>query len=279
MAHKKKERIDPLTLEMPYGGIDTHAHLVSGKIWDDVENILERAEKCGISHIGEIFLRHESYLAKKDFFKENIFYIYGLHPTDLNNIVYNELDLIREDIALDQGQKKKIKAIGEIGLDYYWKEVEPNLQQIYFRLQLKMAKDFDLPVVVHSREAFDDTVKILLEEGYKDQRLLWHCFDADSVRAKIIIENGWHISVPGSVTYKGNDALRSALHTIPKDRLMLETDCPYLSPEPWRGTANEPSLTVFTAKCIADELGRDKNELWLTCGENAKKFFNLVDAE
>ena len=138
-----------------------------------------------------------------------------------------------------------------------------------------MAKELNLPVVIHSRDAFDDTLRILLDEGYSNLPLLWHCFDGDAEKAQTIVSHGWYISIPGSVTYKANTAMRESLHHIPKDKLMLETDCPYLSPEPWRGQTNEPALVVFTAECVANELNRDITELWLTCGKNAQDFFSL----
>lgn len=277
MSHKKKERIDPLTLALPAGGVDSHAHLDSERLWHDRDNILQRAKDCGVSYIGEIFLRHASYLEKKDYFndKDHVFFIYGVHPTDLLKIDDNELENIKNDIILDQENTKKIRAIGEIGLDYYWKEVPAQMQEDYFRRFLVMAKEFNLPVVIHCREAFDDTLRILLDEGYSNRPLLWHCFDGDKEKAQIIISHGWHISIPGSVTYKPNTAMREALHSIPKDKLMLETDCPYLSPEPWRGKTNEPAFTVFTAQSVANELNRDISELWITCGKNAQEFFSL----
>ena len=277
MAHKKKECIDPQSLGLPSGGVDTHAHLVSGRLWDDRDEVLQRAKDCGISHIGQVFLRSESYREKKEYYlnKDHVFFIYGIHPTDLLEISSTELEEIKKDIIIDRQSTKKVRAVGEIGLDFYWKEVPADVQEDYFRRQLKMAKEVNLPVVIHSRDAFDETVRILLDEGYHGLPLLWHCFDGDTEKAETILSHGWHISIPGSVTYKANTAFREALHCIPKDRLMLETDCPYLSPEPWRGKTNEPALSVFTAKCVADELGRDVAELWVTCGQNAMRFFSL----
>lgn len=277
MSHKKKERIDPLSLALPAGGVDSHAHLDSERLWIDRDGVLQRAKDCGISYIGEIFLRHAAYQEKKDYFndKDHVFFIYGIHPTDLLKIDETEFENIKNDIALDQKNTKKIKAVGEIGLDYYWKDVPAQLQEEYFRRFLVMAKEFNLPVVIHCREAFDDTLRILLDEGYSNLPLLWHCFDGDKEKAQIIIGHGWHISIPGSVTYKPNSATREALHSIPKDKLMLETDCPYLSPEPWRGKTNEPAFTVFTAQIVAHELNREIDELWITCGKNAQEFFSL----
>lgn len=277
MAHKKKNLIDPKTLNMPFGGVDSHAHLGFDRLWEDRDAILERAHDCGIAHIGQVFLRHEEYISKKEYFndKEGVFFIYGIHPTDILNLNENEFEQIVEDIKADQAQDKKIRAIGEIGLDYYWKDVPHVDQEIYLRKQLRFAKEIDLPVVIHSRDAFEDTMRILLDEGFSQQKLLWHCFDKTKEHAEIIMENGWYLSIPGQISYKGNTFIGDALSAIDRNRLLIETDSPFLSPEPWRGKTNEPALCVFTAQLIAEKLGCDKDELWLQCGENARRFFGI----
>lgn len=277
MGHKKKTYIDPKTLNLPLSGCDSHAHIVTAPIWEDRDAVLERAKEAGVKTIGEVMLGHAQYEAHREYFadKDNVFFIYGIHPTDLLEISENEAELIREDILKDKAGDRKIKAVGEIGLDYFWKEVPRDLQQAYFRKMLRLAKECGLPAVIHSREAFEDTVEILLEEGFHDYPLLWHCFDRDSECAKIVLSHGWHISVPGSVTYKGNGHIREAVKIIDRNRLLVETDCPYLSPEPWRGKPNEPAYTVFTAECIAKELGVETAELWEQCGNNARRFFGV----
>ena len=111
--------------------------------------------------------------------------------------------------------------------------------------------------------------------GFAGYPLLWHCFGGGPALARRILKNGWHISVPGPVTYPANAALREALPLIPAERLLLETDSPYLAPAPWRGRRNEPALTVFTARAVAEARGVAPEELWLTCGENARRFFGL----
>lgn len=278
MGHKKKVYIDPKTLNLPLVGCDSHAHIVSEGIWEDRDAIIARAKEAGVKTIGEVLLGHRQYTEHKEYFagKDDIFFIYGVHPTDLLEIQENEAELIKEDILKDKKEAKKIKAVGEIGLDYFWKEVPKDLQQSYFRKMLKIAKECELPVVIHSREAFEDTVAILLEEGFHGYPLLWHCFDRDTECAKTVLSHGWHISVPGSVTYKANVHVREALHVMDRERLLVETDCPYLSPEPWRGKPNEPAFTVFTAECIAKELGVETAELWEQCGNNARRFFGVA---
>lgn len=277
MGHKKKILIDPQTLNLPLVGCDSHAHIVTEPLWEDRDAVLERAKAAGVARIGEVFLGHSQYVAHKDYFhdKPHVFFIYGVHPTDLLEVSENEIELIKQDIMQDRLEGGRIKAVGEIGLDYFWKEVPQDLQQVWFRRLLALAKECALPVVIHSRDAFDDTVRILLEEGFHNYPLLWHCFDRDTACAETVLSHGWHISVPGSVTYKKNEHILEAVKIIDKDRLLVETDSPYLSPEPWRGKPNEPAFTVFTAEHIAKGLGMETSELWETCGNNAKRFFGL----
>ncbi len=280
MGHKKKVYIDPKTLNLPFAGCDSHAHIVTAPLWEERDAVLERAKEAGVKTIGEVLLGHTQYKNCKDYFndKEDVFFIYGLHPTDLLEIEEGEVERIYNDIVQDKKEKQKIKAVGEIGLDYFWQEVPHDLQHDYFRKMLAVAKKCELPVVIHSRDAFEDTVAILLEEGFDGYPLLWHCFDRDSECAKIVMSHGWHISIPGSVTYKANAHVREALHVLDRKRLLVETDSPYLSPEPWRGKPNEPAFTVFTAECVAKELGMETAELWAQCGNNARRFFGMNES-
>lgn len=277
MGHKKKVYIDPKTLGLPLVGCDSHAHIVTAPLWEERDAVIMRAAEAGVKTIGEVLLGHKQYAEHSEYFygKDNVFLIYGIHPTDLLEISADEPGLVKEDILRDKRGGQKIKAVGEIGLDYYWKEVPQDLQREYFRKMLAVAKECSLPVVIHSREAFDDTVKILLEEGFHGYPLLWHCFDRDKECAKTVLSHGWHISIPGSVTYKANVHVREALAYIDRERLLVETDSPYLAPEPWRGKPNEPAFTVFTAECVARELGVETAELWEQTGNNARRFFGV----
>ena len=138
-----------------------------------------------------------------------------------------------------------------------------------------MARELDLPVVIHSRQAEEDTVAVLLEMGFRDRPLLWHCFGGDAAMARTLLDNGWHISVPGPATYPKNVALREAVASIPPDRLMLETDCPYLSPQQYRGKRNEPAYLAFTCAGVAELRDEDPAETWAACGANTLRFFGV----
>ena len=145
-----------------------------------------------------------------------------------------------------------------------------------FGRQLALAREMEKPVVIHCREAEDDCLTLLEARGFAGYPLLWHCFGGTPEMAKRIVHNGWLVSIPGPVTYKANQHVREALACIPVERLLFETDAPYLAPEPWRGTRNESAYTVFSVRLMAEVLGYEPEKLWLTCGENARRFFGLT---
>lgn len=271
MAHKKPERIDPVSVRLPAGGIDTHAHLDSADFDADRQDVIKRAAECGVTAIGNVFLSPEDYEEKKELFRYNpgVFYLLGIHPCDGMKCTPQCLEKIAECVAQDA----RICAIGEIGLDFHWDDCPRELQLQAFARQLEMAKKLEKPVVIHCREAEYDCLTLLEAGGFAGYPLLWHCFGGDAALARRIIHNGWHISIPGPVTYPANENLRKAVTVIPDDRLLLETDSPYLSPVPWRGTRNEPAYTVFTGRAVAQIRGEEPDALWKKCAENARRFF------
>lgn len=274
MGHKKPVRIDPLTEKLALAGCDSHAHLDSKEFDQDRAEVIRRAAEAGVKNIGNVFLGPEEFEAAKDSFMQftGVFFILGIHPCDGLRCT---ADCIERISALFT-KEKNLKAVGEIGLDYHWNDCPREVQRHAFAMQLEMAKALAKPVVIHCREAEDDCLALLEGGGFSGYPLLWHCFGGDKSLAKRIIRNGWHISVPGSVTYPANSALREAVAWIPEEHLLLETDCPYLSPVPWRGTRNEPAYIVFTARCCAEARNEDPEKLWQTCGDNARAFFNVM---
>ena len=286
MSNKKKlspeEQLEyaltlALNLNLPLGGVDSHAHLDDIQYAGDLEQVLARAYAVGVAYVGNVFLSAQAWqqgkarLASKLANSPEIFFQLGIHPNEANLWSKTEEAALTEAVVLDNN----IKAIGEIGLDYYWKDQPAMLQQEVFAAQLRLAKKLDLPVSIHCREAEQDTLAILEREGFRDYPLLWHCFGGDSGLAQYILEQGWHISVPGTVSFKKNFALREALSIIPLNRLHLETDCPYLAPEPFRGKRNEPAYVAFTAEVVAQSCSMEVKELWQACGNNAKRLFGL----
>jgi TatD DNase family protein len=270
---KKKERQPPQSLGLSPVGADSHAHL-DGRGYD-LDAVLARARLCGVRTVGNVFLGPQAYHEGRALFEGlgDVFFLLGVHPHDAAKMKEADLEAIREAFNKDP----RLRAVGEIGLDYYYDFSPKEDQQHWFRRQLALARELDQPVVIHCRDAEDDCLAMLDQAGFGGRPLLWHCFGLGPDWARLITERGWHISVPGTVTYARSEALREAVRAIPADRLLLETDCPYLSPEPYRGKTNEPALLGFTAREIARLRGEDLAGLWQRCGDNTRKFFGLDD--
>ncbi len=279
----KQDRPDPASLGLPPTGADAHAHLdiLARESASQEERravalaALERAAASGVARVGQVFLSPEAYETGKTFFDAwpGVFFLLGIHPTEGMRCTGQTVAAMRQAFAADS----RLRAVGEIGLDFYWDDCPKMVQEEAFRLQLALARERALPVVIHSRAAAPECLAILEAEGFAGRPLLWHCFGGDDAIPLLdrLLANGWHISIPGPVTYPANTALRQAVSRIPRDRLLLETDCPYLAPQPWRGKPNEPAFTVFTAQTVAACQGLDTAELWTLCGENTRRFFSL----
>lgn len=278
MSKKKSPpKTSPLTLGLPLCGVDSHAHLDSKEFRDDLEAVLDLARQAGVARMGNVFLGPEEYLEGRALFARHpqVFFLLGLHPCDGQRCTPDALAAMRHAFAADP----RLRAVGEIGLDFYWDDCPPEIQREAFTAQLSMARELEKPVVIHSRDATEATLDILESQGFKKYPLLWHCFGGTPEEARRIVNNGWYISIPGPVSYPANSVLREAVRDIPLERLLLETDCPYLSPLEWRGKRNEPAFTVFTAQCVAHERAMATAELWRICGENAVRFFGLEGGE
>ncbi|WP_319470717.1 TatD family hydrolase [uncultured Pseudodesulfovibrio sp.] len=270
---KKKPRPEPESLELPLAGVDSHAHLDLDDFDDDREEIIARAKASGISHIINVFLGPDAFEKNRGMFDSHpeISFLLGVHPNNADTLTDDALDRMRAHFKAEP----RLKGVGEIGLDYYWDRVPHDVQKNAFIRQLELARELSLPIIIHSRDANDDAVATLVEQGFRDYPLLWHCFGAGMELAQEIIDNGWHISFPGPVTFRKTDDLQAAVARVPLDRFMIETDCPYLAPEPWRGKRNHPALVAFTARRIAEIKGRSAADIWQMAGDNARAFFNL----
>ena len=270
---KKKPRQEPEALELPRGGVESHAHLDLEDFDEDREEILARAKACGVEQIINVFLGPDAYEKRKGLFDEHpeVSFLLGVHPNNADTLTDDALSRMRAHFKNDT----RLKGVGEIGLDYYWERVDHGIQKRAFIKQLDLARELDLPVIIHSRDANDDCVEILLEQGFKDYPVLWHCFGSGLDLAQQVIDNGWHVSIPGPVTFRKTDDLQAAVARIPFERLLIETDCPFLAPEPWRGKRNHPALIGFTAKRVAEIKGRSLEDLWQITGDNARRFFSL----
>lgn len=268
-----KKMQNPAELGLPLVGADSHAHLDSKGLYENFEAVLERAKAAGVALIGNVFLDIEAWRTTRTQFDghSEIFFILGHHPIDAASWEEGHVERMREVFAMEP----KFKAVGETGLDYYWKDATPEQQKRAFLAQAGLARELGLPLVIHCREAEEDTLNILEGLGMKEYPVLWHCFGGTPELARRIVGNGWNVSIAGPVTYPANEALREALQFIPLNRLHVETDSPYLAPQNRRGKVNEPAYAAFTAAAIADYLGMSRSELWRICGENTRRFFNI----
>jgi len=270
---KKKNRPEPESLELPLVGVESHAHLDLEEFDDDREEILARAKASGVSEIINVFLGPDAFEKNNHLFDDHpqVSFLLGVHPNNADKLTDDALTRMHDHFKANP----RLKGVGEIGLDYYWERVGHDIQKDAFIRQLDLARELNLPAIIHSRDANEDCIEILVDQGFKDYPVLWHCFGSNLELAQPVIDNGWHISIPGPITYKKTDELQASVAQIPFDRLMIETDCPYLTPEPWRGKRNHPALVAFTAKRIAEIKGRSAADIWQITGDNARKFFNL----
>lgn len=179
-------------------------------------------------------------------YPEHCFAMLGLHPCDVKENYKTELGLIRQAIA-----KNKIYAIGEIGIDLYWDKTTLTMQEETFREQISWAKELNLPIVIHCREAFDEVYELLLSEKDETLRGIFHCFTGTKQQADLIIDLGFYLGIGGVVTYK-NSGLDKVVQQLDLKNIVLETDSPYLTPVPFRGKPNESSFLTYIAQKVAD---------------------------
>ena len=275
MSRKKKNRPEPETLGLPRVGIDSHAHVDSEHFAEpgEIGAVLDKAAAAGVARIGNVFLGPDAYDRDRKLFDDRpeLFFLLAVHPNETGGLT--DADMARMEARFRSDPR--LMAVGETGLDYYWKDVERGVQIAAFLKHLELARGLGLPPVIHSRDSDGDAVRILEDAGFRGEPVLWHCFGGDWTLARRILDNGWHLSIPGPVSYPANAALREAVACIPLDRLLLETDCPYLTPEPWRGKKNQPALLPFTARTVAEAKGLETEEVWQATADNAAAFFGL----
>lgn len=249
---------------------DTHAHFDDEQFNEDRAELLSSFSDKGVNLIMNCGTdvktsRFSVELANKYSF---IYSAVGLHPEELNSINDNDFDII-SSLAKTE---KKVKAIGEIGLDYYWKEVPKEKQIEFFEKQIILANELSLPVIVHDREAHEDTLKLLQKHAPKG---VVHCFSGSTETAKEILKLGMYIGIGGVVTFKNARKTVELAEMLPLNKLLLETDCPYLAPVPFRGKRNDSSLIKFSAQKIAEIKGIDTQELINTANENGRLLFGI----
>ncbi len=247
--------------------IDTHTHLDNEKFIDDVENVIKRAKEAGVEKFiipaaDPKDLQRAIELAEK---YEDVYFGVGVHPVDIDK--YND------NLLLKNINHPKCVAVGEIGLDYYWvkDEIQRKKQKELFIRQIEIAKEFQKPIIIHVREATKDTYEII--KKFDKIKGVFHCFNA----AEQLLEfsKNFYYGIGGVITFKNAKKLINIFPKIPKERIIIETDAPYLTPHPFRGKRNEPFYTTLVRDKISKLWGIDKKEVENKTTENAKRLFGI----
>jgi TatD DNase family protein len=253
--------------------IDTHCHLTFKQLANDTDGVIARSRQAGVTGwitVGTDMQENLKSIELTGRF-ENMYAAIGMHPHDAKDTTEDTLVQLKQ-----LAQNPKVVAIGETGLDFHYNFSSQADQKSAFAAQLAIAKELNLPVIIHCREAFDETMEILDKHGAGLKGVVFHCFGGSAKQAKVVLEHGYHISFTGVVTFKNAEVAREAARVVPLDRLMLETDCPYMSPEPMRKQrVNEPALMIHTAKFLAELKGIDLIDFTKMVTATSKAFFNI----
>lgn len=255
--------------------IDTHCHLDFPDFADERDDLIARAHAVGVQQMVTISTRVrklENLLALTARYP-SVFCSVGTHP----NNAAEELDITADELVRLGESHEKIVAIGEAGLDYFYDTQKPEDQQTGFRRHIEAARRTQLPLVIHSRSADEDMAAILTEETGKGAfPFILHCFSAGQALAETGVALGGYVSFSGILTFPKSGELRDIAKTIPHDRLLVETDAPYLAPKRWRGKRNEPSYVVNTAEILAETLDVEFEEMARVTTENALRVFSKM---
>ena len=247
---------------------DTHAHYDDEAFDADRESAIEAVRESGVDLILNCGCDLKSSLRTIELAEEHdfIFAAVGIHPESVEELEDDEPSRIKELYS-----HRKVVAVGEIGLDYHW-DMPRDLQLEVFEKQLVLSKELDLPVIVHDREAHEDTLRLLRKHR---PRGVLHCFSGSVETAREVLELGMYIGLGGAVTFKNAKKPLDVAAFVPADRLLLETDCPYMAPVPFRGKRCDSSMIAYSAQVIASVRGVDAQLLIDRCGENGKKLFGI----
>jgi len=251
---------------------DTHVHLNARQYKEDREAVIQRAFDEGIKYMVVVGFNRETIPAALEIAEqyETIYAAIGWHPVDAIDCTAEDLKWIEQ-----LSSHPKVVALGEMGLDYHWDKSPKDVQKEVFKKQITLAKELSMPIIIHNREATEDVLNILEEEGAKEIGGIMHCYSDSPDYLDRILNMNFHISLGGPVTFKNAKLPKEVAKKVPLDRLLLETDAPYLAPHPHRGKRNEPALMTFIAKEIATLKGISYDELARQTTKNAKKLYGI----
>ena len=256
------------------GLIDSHAHLTFPELCQQVDEVLRRCSVAGVDHVitvGVALDDAKAAVALSERHPHRLHAAVGFHPHEAEKVSEDDL---RAMAAL--WDHPRVVAVGEIGLDYHYDFADQAVQRRVFARQLELAASYTCPIVIHSREAFDDTVGLLLDHGFAGRSVVFHCFTGIAEEAFRLAEHGWRLSFTGIVTFRKSQRLQEIAKGYPADELMVESDSPYLSPEPVRVIVpNEPAHVSHIVRFLADLRGVAYEDLVEQTAENTRRFFNL----
>ncbi|MBJ6723859.1 TatD family hydrolase [Geomesophilobacter sediminis] len=253
--------------------IDSHAHIYGEDYAADFPEMLERAQEAGLTNIVVVGADLESSreACKVAAAFDHIYCAVGIHPHEADLVTEEMYQEIRE-LALNN---PKVVAIGEIGLDFYRDRSSRPAQEELFRRFIRMSRELSLPIIIHDRDAHDRVMAIVREEKAGEFGGVFHCFSGDLAMAQECIELGFYISIPGTVTYPSNEALREVVRGVKIEHLLVETDCPYLTPVPHRGKRNEPSFVRYAAERVAEVKGLSPEDVGRITSMNTRNLFGI----
>lgn len=249
---------------------DSHCHLNAETFDGRHDEVIQAAQEAGVAYMAVVGFDYETInrgirLAEA---YDNIILALGWHPTQASSFDDQAKDFLKDKLG-----HPKVHMLGEIGLDYYWDTATPRDQEAAFRYQIQLAKDLNLPITIHNREATEDVYQILSQEGLPARGGIMHSFGGSPDQVQPFIDLGMHISFSGVVTFKKTDQVRQASRLVPADRLLIETDSPYLAPVPYRGKENQPAYVLEVAKVLAQVRGVPVEEIARQTTQNAFDLF------
>jgi TatD DNase family protein len=251
---------------------DTHTHLNDDQFNEDREEVIARAVEAGVSRIINIGFNRETIRTSLELSEKYdfIYSVIGWHPQDAGDFRDEDLEWIESLL-----EHPKVVGIGEMGLDYYWDKAPRDVQAEVFRKQIRLAKKTGYPIVIHDREAHQDIVDILRQEKAAEVGGVMHCFSGSWEMAKECLDMNFYISFGGPVTFKNAKKPKEVALQVPMDRILVETDAPYLTPHPYRGKRNETSYVKLVAETIAELKNLTFDEVAITTSKNADRLFKL----
>lgn len=254
--------------------IDTHAHLQDESLKKDLPQVLNRAREAGVEKIVcigyDLASSQEALLLARKY--KEVYAVVGIHPHDAKSL---NSDVMEKLYGL--AREQKVVAVGEIGLDFY-RDLSPrDIQRQAFRAQMKIAQEIGKPIVIHDRDAHQEVLEIIKAEKAGKNQGIMHCYSGALPLANELIKLGFYISFAGPLTFKNAHRAHEVAAKIPMDKILVETDCPYLSPEPFRGKMNEPANVKYVAAKLAELRNQNYDEIAYLTGLNARKVYRIKD--